>query len=230
MNTSKSNQSENRRIFEREILEDDIEIRKEFLHHCEHEISNFIDAITVAYEKWKQFDSNFSSESKQNSSMVGFLYKAINDLTISMKLLISGHLSSSGNLIRQTIESISSAILFSNKELPYWELFNEKKFSPDKAIHCVLKNSKKLKTNKKAIIELKKLVKEYSDYSHSSLLSLSSYMSFSDPEKIKPYIGGVFDKSRLTKYKMEINRMLNLSHLITNTIEGLSLNKDSNHP
>ncbi len=49
MNTSQNNQSENRKIFERVILEDDIEVRKDFLQHFAHEISNLLHWLSIIF-------------------------------------------------------------------------------------------------------------------------------------------------------------------------------------
>lgn len=125
MNTSKDNQSENRRSFEREILEDNIEVRKEFLRHYKHEISNFIDSITVAHERWESFDKNISND-EQKAYISFFIFNAVSNLSVSMKLFIGGYTVPSGSLFRITIESVAMGLLCSNNKLSIYEKIIDK--------------------------------------------------------------------------------------------------------
>ena len=144
----------------KEILEDDIEVRNQFVSIFREDISSFIYALSNAYRKWEKYDSQIG-QNKRKAYVSAFLFDAINSLTLSLKLFLSGYIVPSGNLFRHTIESICLAILCSNENLPYYQKVDENKFSAKSAVNCLVRNSKKLKINKEAVLVLKKSYEFY---------------------------------------------------------------------
>lgn len=128
-------------IFEREIIQDDNQVRSEFLNHFRAEIFSFIQAIAEAYDSWQQYDARIG-DNLRRAYVAAYFFNSINNLSASMKLFISGYPIPSGNLIRQTIESICSAILCSSDELRYYQNIEQNKFSPNKAVQLLSKHSK----------------------------------------------------------------------------------------
>lgn len=121
-----------------------------------------------------------------------------------MKLFISGYSIPSGNLIRQTLESLCIAILCSKESLRVHERVDQNKFSPQKAINLVQRNANKLRINKESISVVKKSYEFYHKFSHSSLLALSHNMSLS--QKGTLYIGPSFDKEKSPAMKKKLLR------------------------
>ena len=143
-----------------------------------------------------------------------------------MKLFISGYSIPSGNLIRQTIESLCTAILCSKESLQYYNLVDQNKFSPHKAVNLVKRNASNLRVNKQAISVVKKSYEFYHKFSHSSLLALSHNLSLS--KKGTLYIGPSFDEEKLPGYKKEIAHRLSLAEVFSNIIQGILLIEKEN--
>ena len=213
-------------IFKREVLEDDHEVREDFLNNFRNETQQFIDAMVVAHKTWQKYDGTLGTN-KRKGYVSAFLFNAINNLTTSMKLFISGYSIPSGNLVRQTIESLCSAILCSNASLNYHYQVDQDKFSPQKSIYLVLKNAEKFKINKQALKVVKKSYEFYHKYSHSSLLALTHNISLS--QKGALFIGPAFDNYKMPGYKKEIAQRLSLAKVFTNIIEGILLFEEENN-
>ena len=207
-------------IFSKEILGEDKEVKEKFISNFEPEITAFINSIVESYQAWLKYDDSIRSD-RRRAFITAFLFNAINNLSTSMKMLISGYAIPSGNLVRQTIESICSAILCSSAQLQYYQQVEQDKFSSKSSIKLVLKHSKKFHINRNAMIWLKKLYEFYHKLSHSSSLTLGFNISVGKLGEI--YIGSSFDEEKMFAYKKEIANRINLSKNITNVIEALLL-------
>jgi len=212
-------------ILRKEVLEDDIEVRDKFVSHFKEDISFFIDALTNAYHKWEQYDSSIG-RNKRKAYVSAFLFDAMNSLTLSMKLFVSGYVVPSGNLFRHTLESICLAILCSNESLPYYQKVDEDRFSAKSAVNCLVRNAKKLKINKEAVLVLKKSYEFYHKYSHSTLLSLTQNISLSKRGDL--YIGPSFDEGKMMGYKKEVKTRVNLANVFNNVINGIFMMEKEN--
>ena len=213
------------KILRKEILEDDIEVRNQFVSIFREDISSFIYALSNAYRKWEKYDSQIG-QNKRKAYVSAFLFDAINSLTLSLKLFLSGYTVPSGNLFRHTIESICLAILCSNENLPYYQKVDENKFSAKSAVNCLVRNSKKLKINKEAVLVLKKSYEFYHKYSHSTLLSLIQNISLSKRGDL--YIGPSFDEGKMMGYKKEVKTRANLAEVFGNVIDGIFMIEKGN--
>lgn len=207
-------------IISKEILGEDKEVKEKFINNFESEITDFINSIVESYQTWLKYDALIGSD-RRRAFVAAFLFNAITNLSASMKMLINGYAIPSGNLVRQTIESICSAILCSNEQLQYYQQVEQDKFSSKSSINLVLKHSKKFHINKNAMIGLKKLYEFYHKLSHSSSLTLGFNISVGKLGKI--YIGSSFDEEKMFVYKKETANRINLSKNITNVIEALLL-------
>jgi hypothetical protein len=141
--------------------------------------------------------------------------------------VISGYTIPSGNLIRQTIESLCTAILCSKESINVYQRVDENKFSPQKAINLVQRHANNLNINKKSISVVKKVYEFYHNFSHSSLLALSHNMSLSQTGNL--FIGPSFDKAKMLGYKKEIAQRVNLAKVYSNVIEGILLVEKGNN-
>ena len=123
-------------VFIKEILGEDEEVKKKFISNFESEITAFIDAIVESYQVWLKYDALIGSD-RRRAFVSAFLFNAISNLSVSMKMLISGYIIPSGNLVRQTIESICSAILCSNEQLQFYQQVEQDKFFSKSSIKRV---------------------------------------------------------------------------------------------
>jgi len=207
-------------IFSKEILGEDKEVKGKFISNFEQEITEFINSIVESYQTWSKYDSSVGSD-RRRAFVAAFLFNAITNLSASMKMLIAGYTIPSGNLVRQTIESICSAILCSSEWLQFYQQVEQDKFSSKNSLNLVLKHSKKLQINRNAMLALKKLYEFYHKLSHSSSLTLAFNISIGNLGTT--YIGPSFDEQKMFAYKKEATNRINLSKNITNVIEALLL-------
>lgn len=207
-------------IFAKEILEDDKDVKSEFIKHFETEATEFINAIVEAYRSWLKYDATIKGN-RRRAFISALLFNSINNLSASMKMFISGYSIPSGNLVRQTIESICSAILCSSEKLSFYQQVEQDKFSSKNSVKHVLKHSKKFRINRDAMVPLKKLYEFYHKLSHSSSLTLAHNMSLSNRGVI--YIGPSFDEHKMFAYKKEASNRINLAKIIANVVEGILL-------
>ena len=207
-------------IFSKEILGEDKEVRGKFVSNFDPEITEFINSIVESYQTWSKYDSLVGSD-RRRAFVAAFLFNAITNLSASMKMLIAGYIIPSGNLVRQTIESICSAILCSIEWLQFYQQVEQDKFSSKSSLNLVLKHSKKLQINRNGLLKLKKLYEFYHKFSHPSSLTLAFNISIGNLGKT--YIGPSFDEQKIFAYKKEVTNRINLSKNITNVIEALLL-------
>ena len=212
-------------IFRREVLEDDNEVREQFLKVFQNDVFKFIKSMEAVYKTWQKYDKTIG-KNKRKAYVSAFLFNAINNLVGSMKLFISGYSIPSGNLIRQTIESLCTAILCSKESLQYYNRVDQNIFSPQKAVNLVQRNADKLRVNKQSISVVKKSYEFYHKFSHSSLLALSHNLSLSNKGTL--YIGPSFDEEKLPGYKKEITHRLSLAKVFSNIIQGILLIEKEN--
>jgi len=207
-------------IFSKEMLGEDKEVKEKFISNFEPEITQFINSIAESYQTWQKYDSLVGSD-RRHAFVAAFLFNAITNLSASMKMLIAGYTIPSGNLVRQTIESICSAILCSSEWLQFYQQVEQDKFSSKSSLNLVLKHSKKLQINRNAMLALKKLYEFYHKLSHSSSLTLAFNISIGNLGTT--YIGPSFDEQKMFAYKKEVKNRISLSNNITNVIEALLL-------
>lgn len=72
-------------IIAEEVMEDDPEVRKNFIVHFNNQIADFIKVMSRAYINWKEFDSNIGTDVKK-AHISALIYSAINSHIISMKI------------------------------------------------------------------------------------------------------------------------------------------------
>lgn len=212
-------------IIKKEVLEDDNEVREQFLNVFRNDVFKFIDLMGEVYKVWRKYDDTIGTN-KRKAYVSAFLFNAFNNLASSMKLYISGYSIPSGNLIRQTLESLCTAILCSKESLQYYIRVDQNKFSPQKAVNLVQKNANKLKVNKDSISVLKKSYEFYHQFSHSSLLALTHNLSLSNKGSL--FIGPSFDEEKLLGYIKEIAHRLSLAEVFPNIIQGILLAEKEN--
>jgi hypothetical protein len=204
-----------------EVMEDDSEVRKNFINHFSSQIDDFIIAMSSAYHNWKEFDANIGTDMKK-AHISALIYSAINSHIISMKIFLSGYIVPAGNLQRQVLETIALALLCSNPRLKVLDRFMKNNYSTHEAVKDVSNNYQQLNLNKTAVQVMKRSQIFYHKYSHPSLLSLASLISFS--RKGKLYLGASFDDGKINEYTKEINGRVSLANLFDNIIDGIKIN------
>lgn len=215
-----------------ELFHDNKEIKDEFMNHFSKKILEFSKLFTKAYRRSEGLSEYTKKTSIQISYVIGLTYLLFDNIFSSMKLLIQGFLTPSGNLMRQAIETMAVIILCSTKNDIYidrkktisFNYFNsfyndEPKAYTHKAIKYLEINMDEIGVTGKGITAFKEIKDFYNKYSHPSRLSLTSITSFTDPGKI--YIGGSFDDMKIPSYKIEIDEKINLCKTLPDFFEGV---------
>ena len=175
-----------------EIVYDDVDVRMHFLNAFRGDVDHFINYMAKAYLRWKEFDDDVRGDLKK-ALVSALTYTAIHLNIIAMKLFLSGYLVASGNLQRDTLETIALALLCSCNSLDIAERFDNNEYSTQKAIKHVKKYANEINLNKDALDVLQKAQKFYHSYSHPSKMTLASVMSLSGEGL---YVGSSFDESK----------------------------------
>jgi hypothetical protein len=203
-------------VFREVIFGRDEAISKQFLEHFSGYAKEFHTQITIAANVWLAFQ-RVAGDRKDLAYTSGYFLNCINCAAISVKLLLNGYLVPSGNLCRNAIESLAIAILISVPETRCFELLMEGKEFAHQSVYLLQKHAALVGVKPEAIGSLITNYKFFHQYSHSSLLSLSSVII--SPEASN--IGAVFVGDRLDGYTTELENRINLAKLITNGIAGL---------
>jgi len=206
--------------FRKKIFSCNNKMRKKFKKTFHSEIGRFLDAIFRAYKACKSIDEKCRGD-KQRSYIAAFLFNALNDLVCSFHFLISGYLVPSGNLMRHFVESSAMAILLSNRDLNYFERFEQEgnKFPVHKAMDYVSKNVRKLKINLSNWHNFIEIGRFYDSSSHASAFALANMFHFSGKGTV--IIGADFDPAKLMPYRKEIEGRINAANCLGNIIKGI---------
>jgi hypothetical protein len=204
----------------KELTEEDIETKNEFLNHFKEEVIKFSETMAEAFLNWRTLDEG-SAKNDKHAYISALVYTSIYLHILSMKLFISGHSIAAGNLFRQVLETIALAFLCSGKDLKFIDEFMANKYSPQKSIKYLSKYAGKLGLHKDSIKDLRKAIDFYNKFSHISLLTIASGTSFT---KQSLFVGSSFDQRKIEAYKKEINGRLSLAKVFSNFIDGVKAN------
>lgn len=206
--------------FRKEIFSCNNKVRKKFKKTFHSEIERFLNAVFRAYKTCKSIDEKCKGD-KQRSYIAAFLFNALNNLVSSFHLLISGYVVSSGNLMRHFLESSAMAILLSNKDLNYFERFEQEgnKFPVHKAMDYVSKNVDKLKINHSNWHNFIEIGRFYNSSNHASAFALANMFHFSSKGTV--VIGADFDPAKLMPYRKEIEGRISAANCLENITEGI---------
>jgi len=230
----------------KEIVDNDSWVKEEFTKHFSTDILRFAEVLAESFRWYPKIQALAQNEDEQALYVLGFIHGIFDDLITSTKLLVTGKVIPSGNLMRQALEGIPVAILCSSRKLllisgkgkkrqpsvpvKYWELVKniDKRVESYKAISHLELNRIQLSANKDAIDELKKGIKIYHQFSHPSISSLVVRVRETETD-IAHFIGGVFNDAMRPKYKYEIEQRTNLCRVLPNLIEMVVTQLNATH-
>ncbi len=216
----------------KEIFDNDQWVKDEFTANLSADILQFGAAFAESFKRFPQLDQ-LSSGNDQAALVAGFMYGVFDDLLVSMKLLVAGKLTASGNLMRQAIEGIAVAILCASPEritvgkkgghekVDYWQCVK----SGDKRVYSHLSvdqlgdNWTILGVRRDAIKKLKSGRAHYNRFSHPNRITMAMRMDMGESGPV--FAGGNFDKAKLPAYKVEICQRASLCTILPQLIDGL---------
>lgn len=202
-----------------ELFSCDKTIKKKFQEKFHFEIDDFC----VNYKKAFDLLVSFKRDPNNNRHIYieMFLISAFNYLLFSMKLLVSGQLVPSGNLVRSFCETISVALLCSSDKINVFEhIIN----NPSKVSYQKMPDKLNNKENKKILgidrMEYgldKDVIKFYHKYSHGTLFANLSFYNITEDNS--PCIGNFYGPGKEQMYKMEIDGRNRFCKMLISTIE-----------
>jgi hypothetical protein len=229
-----------------EIFDDDEWVKNEFNKHFSAELLIFAEVLAKSFQEYPKVQALAKDDDEQALYVAAFTHGIFDDLITSTKLLVSGKLIPSGNLMRQALEGIAVTILCSSRTLllipkntkksrtsisvKYWERIKEidTRVQSHKAVAHLELNRVQLQVNQYAIDELKRGIKTYHQFSHPSIISLVARVKESETE-IHQFIGGVFNDTMVPQYKSEIEQRTSLCRILPNLIELVIIQLNNKH-
>lgn len=203
-----------------EVTTDDLEVRAEFLTRFVTEAKEFSEIMAQVMQSWLN-EHGSAQGNERRAQVFALVFMAIYLHIGSMKLLLSGNMVASGNLFRQTLETIALALLCSGKDSVFLDRFNNDKYSTNHAIRDVLRNFDKLGLKEDGVKALQDGQEFYHKYSHVTKLTIGVAECFTG-EGI--YVGASFDKGKIEFYVMEVAGRLNLARVLNSFVEAVKTN------
>jgi hypothetical protein len=118
--------------------------------------------------------------------------------------------------VRCTDDSQELLTITSSKLLRRWGIATQK------SIAQLIKHSKRLGLKKEGIGDIRRAQKFYHGYSHPSLFTLASHMSFETESGL--YVGCSFDEGEIEQYRKEAAGRVGLAKVFSNCVEAVSHN------
>jgi hypothetical protein len=213
------------KIFEQELLCSPTEVMRQYLEHFEDDARKFIAEIAAAACVWEQFGA-VAKERPQQMELTwatAYFLNAINSILVSTRLLLSGHIVSSGNQVRHAAESLAVGVLMAVPATGTYEKWKKEDIFEHKALDRLARYAESCGMDKKNVETLKEQIKCYNKYSHPSREALKAI--WISPCQQHPdgawNVGAVFVESDLEEYRLEMGNRLRLAKLITNMVASV---------
>lgn len=214
-----------------EMFDDDRWVKDEFANHLAQGCQAFAEILAPAFANFPALEKLSKDGDKQSAMVANFIFGVMDDLVVSMKLLLSGKMIASGNMMRQAVEGVCVAVLCSAREpiaiskkenVVYWEVAideSDTRGRSYRALDHLELNRETLGIDPDAIERFKVARKKYHLFSHPNLLSTATRMRFGELNKI--FVGGTFDDEKIEAYRVEINERIGLSKILPRLIREL---------
>jgi len=199
-----------------EVFDDDRWEKDKFRECFATEILRFAEALAPSFALFESL--NQQARTDQASLVAGCIHGVLDDLVVSTKLLVTGKLMASGNVMCQAIEGICIAIMCASDRpmeihdttLIHWRCMEARdaRVMGHKAVRQVEKNRETLGVKQDAVDRIKKAKEHYDQFSHSGLMGIASRVSLDQVGQI--FVGGSFDESKLNAYRVEIRERIGL--------------------
>ena len=190
----------------------------------------FTELVCNCYKTFELFNKD-KSPSQRAIDVGGYVFLAIDNVYVSVKLLVLGYFAPSGNSMRQSLESVCMAILLSHngninigtdkkpKEVDFFKLYStgDKKALPHKSLGYVDVNKNALGVSEKAIAAFFVGKDHYNEYSHPNKLSLASRMVGVDGGSF--IVGDEYDEDKKTAYEKELRDRIKYVSIIPKFID-----------
>jgi hypothetical protein len=223
-----TNHLDNTQALVSELFDSNEAIKAQFQEHFSTEILQFGEALVPALRQFPGF-ADSCAHNVQTGLIGAFVHGVLDDLVVSVKLLLMGKLGPSGNAYRQALEGIcmsamcahEDTLLIGDKEQTYWQLIvdDSKSATGDLAARQFLKNWERLGLNLPGVEQLKDALAAHHEHSHAGRLAVANRMDLGPDGCI--HFGGHFDPAKLEGYGLEIKQRINGARWAVELIDGL---------
>jgi len=217
--------NDNAAIFERELLDAPTEVMRQYLEHFEDDARKFISETATAGRVWEKFGA-VAKERPQQMELTwatAYFLNAINSILVSTRLLLSGHIVSSGNQARHAAESLAFGVLIAVPATGAYRNWEKGDNFEHKALEWLVRNAEHCGLDKENVKTLKEQIKCYDKYSHPSREALKAI--WIPPCQRHPdgawNVGAVFVEGDLEEYRLEMGNRRCLEKWISNTIASV---------
>ena len=192
-------------------------MKDQFAKHLSPDIVLFAERLSDCFRTYLQLDA-IAPGNEQATYVTGFVHGILDDLLVSVKLLVTGKLTAAGNLMRQALEGVAVATLCSARctitlrtrkrtiQVNYFQLLKARspELEASKAVDHLDLNCATLGIKAQFVEQLRAARRVYHPFSHPTMLSIACRVGLGDMSTI--YVGGHFDESKIDVYKTEIKR------------------------
>lgn len=220
-----------------ELFNDERWVRDRFSEHIGQALLELCEALAVCFRLLGPLnDAANRAGTTRTAFVAGFVFGVLDDILISTKLLVTGKVPASGNVMRQVVEGIAMSILYSSdrplivkqatKKKPavwalYWELLESD--DPCTQGHFAISqlgwNATLLGVNAVAIERLRAAKGHFNIFSHCGKVTIASRMAL---EQVgTAYVGGDFDPAKLGGYRNELQQRIALCRVLPPFIERM---------
>ena len=200
----------------------DIAARAEFRRHFRAEEDFIASATATALTMLGIFTFRLPEADIDRIRVVGIMNTALNLQLSSFKLWMSGHTVASGSLFRQVIEGISLAFLFSARELPFLQRYEDDEYSGRHAVRDLKRHTKDARVQPHAMNAIESAYHFHHRFAHLSKLTIAASASFSKGGI--PQLGGHFDAEKLPQYVKEARNRARFARVLPNAVLGVCSN------
>lgn len=198
-----------------EFFDSNEAIKNQFQQSISAVLLQFAEALVPAFKRFPSFAEE-CGHNVQTGLVGAFIHGVLDDLVVSVKLLVMGKLGPSGNAYRQALEGVCMAamcayagtLLVGDKEQHYWQLVvdDDKAARGDLAVRQFLKNAERLGLNADGAKQLQEALAAHHDHSHAGRLALANRMELGPAGLI--YFGGHFDPAKTEAYCLEMQQRI----------------------
>lgn len=223
----------NTEVVLREIFDEDLQVKDRFAAHLGAELLSLSEALATCFALMPAINEAANRAANMRTAFVaGFVFGVLDDVLTSTKLLVTGKLLASGNLMRQVVEGMAMVLLCAH-DAPL--IIGKKNVGKKKAQDVIEQYWKALEADghyaqghhaikqldwNKAALHLaageiavfEDARKHYNRFSHAGKLSIAGRV---DLEGVgMAYVGGHFDEAKLDGYRVELLSRIGLCRML----------------
>jgi hypothetical protein len=221
----------------RELFDDDRWVKDQFAAHLSEPLRGLCEALAACFRLMGPLNDAANRVNTQRTALVAaFVFGVLDDLVVSTKLLLTGKLPASGNLMRQVVEGIAMSFLCSTDELliietktknrppvmaRYWEKVwgEDERAQGYRAVGQLGLNAVKLGVAAGAVEQLRRAKKYYNGFSHCGTTTITNRVPLEEVGVF--HLSGLFDEAKLDFYIAELDSRISLCRVLPPFMEHL---------